>query len=334
MGLSDIREMRKRIAAGNNRGNFWKPGKGTNLVRLIMWPSPVTGKNDEFVRQIHMHQQRGTPPSICGRSLARDKRKSEDCEKCDVYSEIFASDGREAAGEYKAKERYVFLVVPLMKGDEVFKQRKPVPFWSAKTLGEAMVNIIGDCDEVEKSSEYFGPKGLNFKITFDPTAAPVAMYSVKVLPKARSEELDSDCFTPIQDLYAADSLEPQWFLDQMAEGAADEPQEETPVSAPEPKAKAAPKPAPAPVEEVEEEAPPAPTAAQEVDYEGNAAPQDNMTLMADDDGDMVWAFTLAQVEELIAKGRKKSKFTAGETESGIGYFEPKGDGECTWTRPW
>jgi hypothetical protein len=327
MGKLDLKRLRKQraeIAQRSGRGNFWKTGPGTNIVRLMLWNSAQTG-NFEFFRPITMHQERGTPPVICGRSVARDGRAGSDCDKCDHADAVRQEDGREAASGFKAKIRYVLNVVPLVKGDEKFKQRRVYPYWAPKILGEQIIKIISDCDECESADDYFGPKGLDFKITYNPKAAPVAMYSVKVLPKVKSEELDPALFKKFTDLYEDDALEPAWYLAE--KGPAEdkpEPEDEPEESDDEPEP------------EVDDEPEEKPEANEpEVDYEGNPCPEEGTVLRPDADGDLIWSYTKDEIEALIKKHRRGKKWAAEETDEGLGYFDPLVEGEDpSFTIPW
>lgn len=215
LNLSDIKTKRREIVAEQSRGNLWRPGKGSNRIRLSTWESPVTGKT-EFFREIWMHQSgKGQPVHVCGNSPDRTGVRSGKCQHCDQYNAIVAGEGKQKAQPFKVKKRFVFVCVPVEKMDAPFTARKPFQFAAAQLVGDAIIKIVSDCDEVKNVNDYFGSRGLDFRINFDPDAPPVAMYSVKVLPKIKSDDLDPALFAQVTaiDPFGDDAHEPPWYLE-------------------------------------------------------------------------------------------------------------------------
>lgn len=219
LNLSDITNKRREIQAEQARGNDWRPGKGSNRFRFATWDSKITGKT-EFFREIWIHQAgKGAPVFVCNASKARTGEKRNACPHCEQYEAVRKAESREKAQPFKSKKRFVFLGVPTEKMDQPFKSRKVFPFVAAQLVGDAVLAIVAACDEVADVNDYFGPNGLDMKITFDPDAPPASMYSVKVLPKnpakGMSEPMDPALFKDISkmDPYADDLREPAWFLE-------------------------------------------------------------------------------------------------------------------------
>lgn len=255
LNLDRVRKNRDDRKARDAKGNggYWKCGPGVNRVRLVLFQSSVTG-NEEYCREFKYHQEQGGQPTICGKSPDRFGNESDECPECDRAKAVYEDEGKDGAKGMWARDRTAFLIVPLEKASKPFKNPKLYPFWAAKSVAAAIDGILADCDEVADVRDYFGPEGLDFKITFNPKASPMEMYQTKVMPKVKSESLDPAIFAdaPEKDLYRDDSLEPVGWVDPgttpppVGGGSADDgasEEAETPApskkKAPKPKKKAA-----------------------------------------------------------------------------------------------
>jgi hypothetical protein len=242
LNLSDIKTKRREIEAAQSRGNVWRPGKGNNRVRLAVWDSPVTGKT-EFFREVWIHQAgKGSPAYVCGNSPSRDGTRSGKCPHCEQYDAIVAAEGKVKAQPFKVKKRYYFVCVPVEKMDQPFKARRAFQFAAAQVVGDAIIKTVSECDEVANVNDYFGTRGLDFKITFDPDAPPANMYGVKVMPQPKSEVLDPALFQQALalDPFADDACEPAWYLEAQGKEAKPQNDDEAPPPAAAPAAAVAP----------------------------------------------------------------------------------------------
>ena len=153
LNIKDLRKQRAAIKERQGGGDYFKPGTGTNRVRLALWDSAVLGGKTVYFRERKLHQQRGAPPVACDRSPARTGEIRGECVRCDHYSEVYEQEGRDPASGYKAKTRFEFVVVPIEKGDKPFGKPRLLTWSAAQTIGTAIVDLIADGDECENPNE-------------------------------------------------------------------------------------------------------------------------------------------------------------------------------------
>jgi hypothetical protein len=208
----------KSAARGGSNANWWKPSPGNNVVRLFAFNHDGEG---EFFRELRMHQPPKGKPQPCGKNTASNGETRSECSLCDEARRIEQERGRDAASRFRARTRYAFIVVPIRDGGNLVpaEDRKPKVWQASKTVGEKILDCVCDDDIVDDPAEFFGCKGLNVKIKYDPDAKGADMYATSVLQAAKAKTLAGTLQDEAQkmDLFADMSLEPEWFV---AEGGA------------------------------------------------------------------------------------------------------------------
>ena len=241
----DLKKLRSRLASaqkkGGEGGQWWKPEKGDQTVRIV-----PTKDGDPF-KDYWFHYNVGKNPGF----LCPKKNYNEDCPVCDFATKLWregTEDSTNMAKKLFARQR--FFTPVMVRGQE----DKKVRAWGfGKTVYETLIKLClnpeyGDITDLETGTDldlnYETPPGANFpKTTLQPKRKSSKL--CKDLSKEECEALLDSVpdFVSLMDSKTHDDIEGmlnEWLAsDDSAEGSEttrsygsnDEAKEENPIDA-------------------------------------------------------------------------------------------------------
>lgn len=227
LDLDRIRQRQRETQPAN--GNFWKPKKGKNYIRVYKFTHVVTDK--DVAAGLFTKEQLGKKiedldrPITVSYGVGKNNRPvlttPEIQAKYDTLSASKKKEDQAFAEKIKPNVRYCLNIVDMSEA-----QPKLRVFQASKGLYNDIFDKVTDEDEY--GEKILGSTGRDFRITYNPDAPPVDKYEVIVRSQDKSVGLDPALQEKVVDFYSEDGFAKLGFGDDAAEEDDDDDDDDAP----------------------------------------------------------------------------------------------------------